>query len=140
MQDIYNSTTSVAHSTPYVSPSSQRSEHPDRSTWFQRDPQLRHATSAIGAAFALFKAMLADQHERRLDMPNKHTFFLIESEPTRHKLYLNGQMIATFATLDAAEAEANKIAGRAVPGASLRFGLDFKWTLSDLEMRAAQLD
>jgi hypothetical protein len=73
-------------------------------------------------------------------MPNKHTFFLIESETARHKLYLNGQVIATFATLDAAEAEANKIAGLAVPGATLRFGLDFKWTLSDLEMRSAQLD
>ena len=67
-------------------------------------------------------------------MRNKHSFFLIESVPERHKLYLNGKMIATFATLDAAEAEANKIAG-----ATLRFGLDFKWTLSDLEMRAAQL-
>jgi hypothetical protein len=73
-------------------------------------------------------------------MPNKHTFFLIESEPARHKLYLNGQVIATFATLDAAEAEANKIAVLALPGATLRFGLDFKWTLSDLEMRSAQLD
>ena len=70
----------------------------------------------------------------------KHTFFLIESEPSRHKLYLNGQVIAAFATLEAAEAEANKIANRAVPGATLRFGLDFKWTLSDLEMRAAQLE
>ena len=73
-------------------------------------------------------------------MPNKHTFFLIESEPARHKLYLNGQVIATLATLDAAAAEANKIAGLALPGATLRFGLDFKWTLSDLEMRSAQLD
>ena len=72
-------------------------------------------------------------------MRNEHNFFLIESVPERHKLYLNGQTIATFATLDAAEAEANKIANRAIPGATLRFGLDFKWTLSDLEMRAAQL-
>ncbi len=72
-------------------------------------------------------------------MRNKPTFFLIESEPERHKLYVSGQVIATFATLDAAEAEANKIASRAVPGATLRFGLDFKWTLSDVEMRAAQL-
>ena len=72
-------------------------------------------------------------------MRNKHTFFLIESVPARHKLYLNGQMIATFATLDAAEAEANKIANSAVPGATLTFGLDFKWTLSDVEMRAAEL-
>jgi hypothetical protein len=84
--------------------------------------------------------MLAGGQRRRLDMRNKHTFFLIESEPERHKLYVNGQLIATFATLDAAEAEANKIANRTVPGAALRFGLDFKWTLSDLEMRAAELE
>jgi hypothetical protein len=66
--------------------------------------------------------------------------FLIESEPFGHKLYLNGQSIATFATLDAAESEANNIANRAVPGAALRFGLDFKWTLSDLEIRVATLE
>jgi hypothetical protein len=84
--------------------------------------------------------MLAVRHRERLDMRNKQTFFLIESEPSRHKLYLNGQVIAAFATLEAAEAEANKIANLAVPGATLRFGLDFKWTLSDLEMRAAQLE
>ena len=34
--------------------------------------------------------------------------FLIESERSGHTLFLNGQEIATFATLDAAEAEANK--------------------------------
>jgi hypothetical protein len=72
-------------------------------------------------------------------MRNEHNFFLIESEPETHKLYVDGRVIATFATLDAAEAEANKIANRTVPGATLRFGLDFKWTLSDLEMRAARL-
>jgi hypothetical protein len=65
--------------------------------------------------------------------------FFIESERAGHKLALNGQEIATFTTLDAAEAEANKIANRAVPGNHLRFELDFKWTLSDLEMRAATL-
>jgi hypothetical protein len=65
--------------------------------------------------------------------------FFIESERATHKLVLNCQEIATFATLDAAEAEANKIANRAVPGANLRFELDFKWTLTDLEMRAATL-
>jgi hypothetical protein len=66
--------------------------------------------------------------------------FLIESERSGHKLLLNGQEIATFTTLDAAEAEANKIANHAVPGANLRFELDFMWTLTDLEMRAATLD
>ena len=65
--------------------------------------------------------------------------FFIESERAGHTLLLNSQKIATFATLDAAEAEANKIANRAVPGANLRFELDFKWTLTDLEMRAATL-
>ena len=66
--------------------------------------------------------------------------FIIESERAGHKLVLNSQEIATFATLDAAEAEANKVANRAVPGANLRFELDFKWTLTDLEMRAATLE
>jgi hypothetical protein len=47
---------------------------------------------------------------------------------------------ATFATLDAARAEAAKIANRAVPGATLKFDLDFGWTLTDLEIRAATLE
>ncbi len=66
--------------------------------------------------------------------------FLIESERSEHKLSLNGQQIATFTTLDGAEAEANKLARRAVPGASLRFQLDFKWTLTGREIRAATLE
>jgi hypothetical protein len=66
--------------------------------------------------------------------------FLIESERSRNKLFLNGQEIATFATLEAAEAEANKVANRTIPGATLRFELDFKWTLTDLEIRAATLE
>jgi hypothetical protein len=70
----------------------------------------------------------------------KNHYFLIDSERAEHKLSLNGQEIATFATLDAAETEANKVANRLVPGANLRFELDFKWTLTDLEMRAATLE
>ena len=70
----------------------------------------------------------------------KRYLFLIDSEPSGHKLFLDGQEISTFATLDAAEAEANKIANRAVPGASLRFELDFMWTLTDLQIRAATLE
>jgi hypothetical protein len=66
--------------------------------------------------------------------------FLIESEFSRHSLLLNGQELGTFATLAAAEAEADKVANRMVPGATLKFGLDFKWTLSDLEIRAATLE
>jgi hypothetical protein len=66
--------------------------------------------------------------------------FLIESERSRNKLFLNGQEIAMFATLDAAQAEAKRVANRVVPGATLRFELDFKWTLSDLEIRVARLE
>jgi hypothetical protein len=66
--------------------------------------------------------------------------FLIESERSRNKLSLNGKEIATFATIEAAEAEANKVANRTIPGATLRFELDFKWTLTDLEIRAANLE
>ena len=69
----------------------------------------------------------------------KNYNFLIDSDRSGHKLSLNGQEIATFATLDAAEAEANEIANRVVPGANLRFELDFMWTLTDLELRAATL-
>ena len=72
-------------------------------------------------------------------MRNSYTF-LIDSELSGHRLLLNGQEIATFATLDAAEAEANRVANRAVPGAILKFELDFKWTLTDLEIRAATLE
>jgi hypothetical protein len=69
----------------------------------------------------------------------KNDLFLIESDLSGNKLSLNGQAIAKFATLDAAEAEAQKVASRAVPGALLKFELDFKWTLSNLEIRAATL-
>ena len=70
----------------------------------------------------------------------KNSTFLIESERSSHRLLVDGQKVATFATLDAAKAEAAKVAGCAVPGAKLRFELDFKWTLTDLEIRAATLE
>jgi hypothetical protein len=70
----------------------------------------------------------------------KNYNFLIDSDRSGHKLSLNGQEIATFATLDAAKAEANKIANRVVAGAKLRFELDFMWTLTELELRAATLE
>ncbi len=57
-----------------------------------------------------------------------------------HRLLVNGQKIATFATLEAAEAEASKVANRTILGATLRFELDFKWTLTDLEIRVATLE
>jgi len=66
--------------------------------------------------------------------------FLIESERSGHRLLVNGQKIATFATLEAAEAEASKVANRTILGATLRFELDFKWTLTDLEIRVATLE
>jgi hypothetical protein len=70
----------------------------------------------------------------------KNYNFLIDSDRSGHKLSLNGQEIATFATLDAAKPEANKIANRVVAGAKLRFELDFMWTLTELELRAATLE
>ena len=72
-------------------------------------------------------------------MPKNYNF-MIESERSGHKLSLNGQEVAMFPTREAAEAEANKIADRAIPGAKLRFELDFKLTLTDLEIRGATLE
>ena len=66
--------------------------------------------------------------------------FLIESDGAKHDLVLDGKTIGSFSTLEAAEAAANDIASRAAHGASLKFELDFKWTLSDLEIRAATLE
>jgi hypothetical protein len=66
--------------------------------------------------------------------------FLIESDGARHDLILDGQPIVRFSTLAAAEAAANGIARRAAPGVSLKFELDFKTTLMDLEIRAARLE
>ncbi len=67
--------------------------------------------------------------------------FLIDSELSAHTLSLNGQAIATFPTLEAAETCANRVANYVQPGAPpLRFEMDFKWTLTDLEIRAATLE
>ena len=71
---------------------------------------------------------------------HKNDLFLIESDRSGNRLSLNGKSVAMFDTLDEAEAEAQNVANRAVPGASLKFELDFKWTLSDLEIRAATLE
>ena len=65
--------------------------------------------------------------------------FVIESELSRHTLFLNGRAVGTFATVDAAEKEAIEVANYAAPGNKLHFELDFKWTLSDLEIRAATM-
>ena len=72
-------------------------------------------------------------------MTKIHTF-IIESDGTKHELLLDGESVATFSTLDAAEAEANRIANYATPGSSLRFELDLKSTMIDLEIRGATLE
>jgi hypothetical protein len=48
--------------------------------------------------------------------------------------------MGVFTTLEAAEAAAGRIARQTVPCASLRFEVDFKWTLSDVEIRGATLE
>ena len=72
-------------------------------------------------------------------MPTNH-IFLIGSDSSGHRLTVDGSGTGTFPTLGAAEATATRIARRFLPAATLRFELDFKWTLSDLEIRAATLE
>jgi hypothetical protein len=69
-----------------------------------------------------------------------NNIFVIDSELSSHRLLLNGLEIGAFATVDAAEKQATELANRAIRGVKLRFQLDFKWTLSDLEIRAATLE
>jgi hypothetical protein len=66
--------------------------------------------------------------------------FLIDSDSSGHRLTVDGNGTGTFPTLGAAEAKATQIARRFFPAAALRFELDFKWTLSDLEIRAATIE
>ena len=73
------------------------------------------------------------------NMKSNDGFFYIESEPSRHVLYFEGEEVGVFDTLEAAESEAGRIA-RKTPGAHLRFELDFKSTLSDVEIRGAILE
>ena len=72
-------------------------------------------------------------------MPTSH-IFLIDSDSSGHRLTVDGNAAGTFSTLGAAEAKAIQIARHFLPAATLRFGLDFKWTLSDWEIRAATLE
>ena len=67
-------------------------------------------------------------------------FFLIESDSSGHRLSIDGNEGGTFTTLCAAEAKAIHIARSVLPLATLSFELDFKWTLSDCEIRAATLE
>jgi hypothetical protein len=69
-----------------------------------------------------------------------HNTFIIESEQGSHRLLFNEQQIGTFGTLAAAEKEAVELAECAVPGITLHFDLDLKWTLSDLEIRSAAFE
>lgn len=66
--------------------------------------------------------------------------FLIDSDSSGHRLSIDGYEIGTFATLSGAEARATQIARRYESAATLTFDLDFKSTLSDLEIRAATLE
>ena len=67
-------------------------------------------------------------------------FFLIESDSSGHRLSIDDNEGGTFTTLCAAEAKAIHIARSFLPLATLSFELDFKWTLSDFEIRAATLE
>lgn len=71
-------------------------------------------------------------------MPTNH-IFLIDSDSSGHRLTVDGNRAGTFGSLSAAEAMASYIALLFLPAATLKFELDFKWTLSDLETRAATL-
>ena len=72
-------------------------------------------------------------------MQRSHVF-LIDSDSAGHRLSVDGRNFGTFATLEAAEAVGTRIARRFAPAAALSFELDFKWTLSDSELRAAMLE
>ena len=65
--------------------------------------------------------------------------FLIDSDSAGHRLTVDGNGARTLPTLGVAEAQAAHIARRFLSTATLRFELDFKWTLSNLEVRAATL-
>ena len=67
-------------------------------------------------------------------------FFLIESDSSGHRLSIDGNEGGTFTTLCAAEVKAIHIARSFLPLATLSFELDFKWTLSDFEIRATTLE
>jgi hypothetical protein len=72
-------------------------------------------------------------------MPTNH-IFLIDSDSSGHRLTVDGNGAGTFGSLSAAEAMAAYIASRFLPAATLKFELDFKWTLSDFEIRTATLE
>lgn len=69
-------------------------------------------------------------------MSSSNHIFLIESDSAGHRPSVDGRESGIFAALDAAD----DIARRFLAAAALTFELDFKWTLSDLEIRAAMLE
>jgi hypothetical protein len=73
-------------------------------------------------------------------MSSSNHIFLIEPNSAGHRPSVDGRESGTFATLDAADAAGGHIARRFLAAAALTFEPDFKWTLSDLEIRAAMLE
>jgi hypothetical protein len=63
--------------------------------------------------------------------------FVIDSDSSGHRLSLDGDKIGKFHTLSAAEGKALNIARLFSPAATIHFALDFKWTLSEVEIRTA---
>lgn len=72
-------------------------------------------------------------------MEQRH-LFLIDSDSSGHRLTVDGQVRGEFRTLESAESAADKAAKSLVPSGTLRFELEFKSTLTDLEIRAATLE
>ncbi|HTA43317.1 MAG TPA: hypothetical protein VK789_12765 [Bryobacteraceae bacterium] len=66
--------------------------------------------------------------------------FIIDSDYSGHRLSLDGDEIGQFRTLSAAEAKALEIARDFFPTEQIHFALDFKWTLSEVEIRAAMVE
>jgi hypothetical protein len=63
--------------------------------------------------------------------------FVIDSDCSGDRLSLDGDEAGKFRTLREAEAKAVAIARRFVPTPTVHFALDFKWTLSEVEIRTA---
>jgi hypothetical protein len=66
--------------------------------------------------------------------------FVIDSDSSGHRLSVDGDEVGKFRTLKGAETKATEIGRIFFPAATLRFALDFKWTLSEVEIRAATLE
>jgi len=73
-------------------------------------------------------------------MDRTNHLFVITSDSNGHQLEVDGRKTGEFSTLAEAETRAGQIARSFKPGADLHFELDFKWTLSNQEIRAATLE